>query len=65
MPDGEKAVEKKKVSLICALNGDVIKMGAGCETCRAAAMQLLAARHCVIMCLRLMMQLSVWPHKLI
>lgn len=63
MPDGEKAVGEKSVLLICALNGDVIKMGAGCETCRAAAMWLLAARHCVIMCLRLMMQLPVWPNK--
>lgn len=62
VPDGEKVV-KKSVLLICALNGDVIKMGAGCETCHAAAMRLLAARHCVIMCLRLMMQLPVQPNK--
>lgn len=63
MPDGEKVKRKKSVLLICALNGDVIKMGAGCETCRVAAMRLLAARHCVMMCLRLMMQLPVWPNK--
>lgn len=44
--------DEKSVLLIFARNANVIKMGVGRETCQAAFMRLLAARHCGTMCLR-------------